>query len=94
MSSEDSKEVKKDYLEVDEPIPGQQYACLSFVSPEALIKKKDAFNVSKFLQSYCKEQKMKFEEVYSKYEDFCYKYEKEEVKCPSDSSKISKYPVQ
>ena len=77
MSSEDSKEVKKDYLEVDEPIPGQQYACLSFVSPEALIKKKDAFNVSKFLQSYCKEQKMKFEEVYSKYEDFCYKFKGE-----------------
>lgn len=77
MSSEDSKEVKKDYLEVDEPIPGQQYACLSFVSPEALIKKKDAFNVSKFLQSYCKEQKMKFEEVYSKYEDFCYKFKDE-----------------
>lgn len=77
MSSEDSKEVKKDYLEVDEPIPGQQYACLSFVSPETLIKKKDAFNVSKFLQSYCKEQKMKFEEVYSKYEDFCYKFKDE-----------------
>ncbi len=77
MSSEDSKEVKKDYLEVDESIPGQQYACLSFVSPEALIKKKDAFNVSKFLQSYCKEQKMKFEEVYSKYEDFCYKFKDE-----------------
>tara|TARA_B100000900_G_C20585192_1_gene719247 strand:+ start:1139 stop:2083 length:945 start_codon:yes stop_codon:yes gene_type:complete len=77
MSSEDSKEVKKDYLEVDESIPGQQYACLSFVSPEALIKKKDAFTVSKFLQSYCKEQKMKFEEVYSKYEDFCYKFKDE-----------------
>lgn len=77
MSSEDSKEVKKDYLEVDEPIPGQQYACLSFVSPEALIKKKDAFTVSKFLQSFCKEQKMKFEEVYSKYEDFCYKFKDE-----------------
>lgn len=26
--------------------------------------------------------------------DNCYKYEKEKVKCPSDSSKISKYPVQ
>lgn len=77
MSSGDSKEVKKDYLEVDEPIPGQQYACISFVSPETLIKKKDAFNVSKFLQSYCKEQKMKFEEVYSKYEDFCYKFKDE-----------------
>ena len=25
------EEVKKDYLEVDDPIAGQQYVCLSFV---------------------------------------------------------------
>ena len=77
MSSEDSKEVKKDYLEVDDSIPGQQYVCLSFVSPEALMKKKEGFMVSKFLQSYCKEQKLKFDETYSKYEDFCYKFSSE-----------------
>ena len=77
MSSDDSKEVKKDYLEVDDAIPGQQYVCLSFVSPETLVKKKEAFDVSKFLQSYCKDQKLKFNEVYSKYEDFCYKFKDE-----------------
>ena len=46
MSSVDKEvkdEVKKDYLEVDDPIAGQQYACLSFVSPEAFIKKKEGF---------------------------------------------------
>jgi hypothetical protein len=80
MSSVDKEvtdEVKKDYLEVDDPIAGQQYACLSFVSPEALIKKKEGFMVSKFLQSYCKEHKLKFDEAYSKYEDFCYKFSSE-----------------
>ena len=31
----DSVETKKtDYLEVDESIPGQNYVCLSFLSPE------------------------------------------------------------
>ena len=45
---------KVDYLEVDDPIPGQNYVCLSFVSPEELIESKEAFKVSKFLQSYCK----------------------------------------
>ena len=71
------KKEKKDHLEVDEPIPGQNYVCLSFVSPESLIKEKEGFYVSKFLQSYCKEEKLKFEEVYSKYENFKYKFSKE-----------------
>ena len=30
----EDKEEKIDYLEVDDPIPGQNYVCLSFVSPE------------------------------------------------------------
>ena len=66
---------KPDYLEVDEAIPGQNYVCLSFLSPETLIQNKEAFKCVKFLQSYCKDQKLKFEEVYSKYQDFTYKYE-------------------
>ena len=73
--SENITESKKDYLEVDEAIPGQNYVCLSFISPESLIQNKEAFKCTKFLQSYCKDQKLKFEEVYSKYQDFVYKYE-------------------
>ena len=75
MSSPCTKEKKVDYLEVDDPIAGQNYVCLSFISPESFIQNKDAFKCVKFLQSYCKEQKLKFEEVYSKYQDFVYKYE-------------------
>ena len=66
---------KPDYLEVDEVIPGQNYVCLSFLSPESLMQNKEAFKCTKFLQSYCKEQKLKFEDVYGKYQDFVYKYE-------------------
>ena len=36
-------EVEADYLQVDNQIPGQNYVCLSFVSPEKLIAKKDTF---------------------------------------------------
>ena len=39
-------EEKMDYLEVDESIPGQNYVCLSFVSPEALIESKESFKVT------------------------------------------------
>ena len=76
MTSEEvQKQQKPDYLEVDEAIPGQNYVCLSFLSPESLIQNKEAFKCVKFLQSYCKDQKLKFEDVYSKYQDFTYKYE-------------------
>ena len=41
---------QKDYLDVDTPIPGQGYCCLSFVSPEKVIKTKERFFMTKFLQ--------------------------------------------
>jgi hypothetical protein len=51
-----SEKEKVDYLEVDDAIPGQNYVCLSFLSPETLIQNKEAFKCVKFLQSYCKDQ--------------------------------------
>ena len=44
-----SDEIKEDFLEVDSKIPGQNYACLSFVSPEKLLKQKELFFTTKFL---------------------------------------------
>ena len=35
--------IKEDFLTVDKPIPGQNYACLSFVSPEKIIKNKEIY---------------------------------------------------
>ena len=49
--------VQEDYLEVDDPINGQNYVCLSFVSPETLIQNKEAFKTAKFLQSMAHEKK-------------------------------------
>ena len=65
---------KVDYLDVDESIPGQNYVCLSFVSPEALMQEKEKFKTAKFLQSYCKDKKLEFNKVYEEYKDFTYKY--------------------
>ena len=57
-----STETKEDYLEVDQPIPGQQYACLSFVSPEVVLKQKELFMFNKFMNQKCGE----FEEAIDK----------------------------
>lgn len=43
-------QLKEDYLEVDPPIPGQNYVCLSFVSPEEMIRKKAIFEARRFVE--------------------------------------------
>jgi hypothetical protein len=67
-------EDKVDYLDVDSPINGQNYCCISFLDPEDVIEDKNAFIVSKFLQSICKSENMQYDKVMSQYKDFTYKH--------------------
>uniref|UniRef100_A0A6C0CZS0 Uncharacterized protein n=1 Tax=viral metagenome TaxID=1070528 RepID=A0A6C0CZS0_9ZZZZ len=60
-------------LEDDPPINSQSWVCLSFVSPEDVIKDKDGFIVAKFLQSYAKSKEKDFEKLYDEYMNFKYK---------------------
>jgi hypothetical protein len=41
-----------DLLEEDKPIAGQKFACISFVSPENIIKKKEVFYFEEFLKKW------------------------------------------
>ena len=45
-----TKEV--DYLDEDKPIRGQNYVCLSFISPEDLIRNKEVFYLEKYLEKF------------------------------------------
>jgi hypothetical protein len=49
-----SKETKKyaDLLDEDQPISGQKFACISFVSPENILKQKEMFMFEQFLKNY------------------------------------------
>jgi hypothetical protein len=47
-----SNEIKEDFLEVDAKIPGQNYVCLSFVSPEKFLKQKEVFFMAKFMENF------------------------------------------
>ena len=53
---------KQDYLEVDKSVPGQNYVCLSFLSPEKVLKEKELFYFNKFMNQKCGE----FEEAIDK----------------------------
>lgn len=64
----------EDFLNVDPPIPGQNFCCLSFISPEHIFKKKEVFFTEKFLEFL----NIKTEEnISEKYENFLHVHEKE-----------------
>ena len=50
FKKEENDDIQEDFLEVDPKIPGQNFACLSFVSPEKMLKEKEVHFVSKFLE--------------------------------------------
>lgn len=46
---------EKDYLEQDPPVRGQNYACMSFLSPEEAISSRAGFAMEKFADNFGKE---------------------------------------
>jgi hypothetical protein len=69
--------IKEDFLEVDSRIPGQNYCCLSFLSPEKVIKNKEVFFVTKFLHHVFNDKEQYTEDIRKKLADnknITYKY--------------------
>lgn len=62
-----TKEV--DYLDEDKPIRGQNYVLLSFLSPEDVIVKKDAYIFSKFIEKFSGDMKVLLDSLKEKYPD-------------------------
>ena len=60
---------KVDYLEVDNPIPGQNYMCISFVSPDEMIKQKELFLFNKYMNQRCGELENNLSEIIKKCSD-------------------------
>ncbi len=73
-TNEDGSVNKKyvDVLDEDKPISGQKFACISFISPETILKDKNLFFFEEFLKSF------EFTKSFEKYSQFlnfvAYKY--------------------
>ena len=61
-----TEELKEDFLEVDQKIPGQNYVCLSFVSPDNFLKKKEVFYATKFLDYIMNDQERLVQDIREK----------------------------
>jgi hypothetical protein len=56
-------EAKEDFLDADAEIRGQEFVCLSFISPESVLKRKDLYFFQKFMRFY--EAKVRFDNLES-----------------------------
>ena len=70
-------EITEDFLESDEPIRGQNYVCLSFISPETVIANKHLFKIKKYLKHLIEENNINLNQeyldnIYEKYLDYLY----------------------
>lgn len=63
---------KEDFLTVDNPIPGQNFCCLSFVSPEKILKKKEVYYQHEFLKSISEKYDLDINSLAEKYDDYIY----------------------
>lgn len=58
-----------DYLDEDKPIRGQNFALLSFLSPEDVLINKEVYYFNKFLENFGKDMKTLLDGISSKYSD-------------------------
>jgi len=60
---------QEDFLDEDKPIRGQNYALISFLSPEDVLKDKEVYYFSKFLDKFGKDMKTLLDSLENKYPD-------------------------
>ena len=59
---------EQDFLEQDPPVRGQNYVCMSFLSPEKILRNKDVYYVSKFLGGLSADVQALFEGLTARFE--------------------------
>ena len=54
---------EEDYLEIDDRIPGQNYVCMSFVSPEDTLTQRELFYFNRYMNQTCGELDLAIDEA-------------------------------
>jgi hypothetical protein len=77
-----------DLCDEDQPIAGQKFACMSFISPEKILKKREVFLFDKFVKQW------DFKKSMDKYIEFChflaYKYSLNQEEVLKDFGEFAK----
>ena len=64
-----TEEPIEDFLEVDRPIHGQNYVCLSFISPETFLKQREFYFFNQFMNHFISKFDERIDEVTKKASD-------------------------
>ena len=67
-----SQERVEDFLNADQPIPGQRFVCLSFVSPENVLRNKDMYFLNAFLKQNAEKYGLDTNQLEESYKDFVF----------------------
>ena len=70
-------EIVEDYLKVDKELPGQNFVCLSFISPEKVLKQKQTFYLHNFLKAHAEKYGLTESQVTEEYDNYLYKQQQE-----------------
>tara|TARA_Y100000817_G_C16812020_1_gene524705 strand:+ start:238 stop:1089 length:852 start_codon:yes stop_codon:yes gene_type:complete len=73
-----------DCLDEDKPISGQKFCCLSFISPEKILKEKKLFFFEEFLKYFDYEKSINTFKVFLDFLSFKYNIKKEEMMADFD----------
>lgn len=68
-----------DVLEVDKPISGQQYCCMSFISPEQILVQKEHFKFEQFVKGWGLHQSMNTFSKFLSYISYKYSMDTSEI---------------
>jgi hypothetical protein len=68
-----------DLLEVDKPLAGQSFGCFSFISPEKVLKQREAYYFEEFLKQWEMNKSMEKFHQFLNFVSFKYKLQFEEV---------------
>jgi hypothetical protein len=60
---------QQDFLDQDPPLRGQNYVCMSFISPEDIIKQKNVYIFEKFIKNFSHDMTEFFNNLSEKYKD-------------------------
>lgn len=64
-----SEEPEQHFLEPDNPVPGQNYACISFLSPEEVIKSKEIYMFHRYMTQKMGEYENQIDKIIKKSSD-------------------------
>ena len=65
MSKSIGEDIKEDFLEVDREIPGQKFVCISFISPEKVLQRKNLYYLHQFLRKSSEKYDLSLEDIES-----------------------------